>query len=96
MVRARPAQAGRARVSAKPGMARRIAIDGQDYDADAMTPGARALLQQLVFVQDRLQELANQQALLIRARNGYVLDLRTEIEGAMARKIDASALLVTE
>jgi hypothetical protein len=77
-------------------MGRKFTLDGRDYDIDAVSPAARALAQQLAFAQERLQELTNQQALLIRARNGYILDLKTEIEGREARKVDASALLVSE
>jgi len=76
-------------------MGRKFAIEGREYDADALSDTARALFQQLVFAQERLQELANQQALLVRARNGYILDLKTEIDGAAAR-IDAGALLVMD
>ena len=50
-------------------MGRKFAIEGREYDADALSDTARALFQQLVFAQERLQELANQQALLVRARN---------------------------
>lgn len=77
-------------------MDRVVTIDGRDYDPAAMPAPARALLQQLVFAEEKLRELTGQQALLIRARNGYILDLRTEIEGATARKVDASALLVAD
>lgn len=73
-----------------------VTIDGRDYDPAAMSAQARALLQQLAFAEEKLRELSGQQALLIRARNGYILDLRTEIEGATARKVDASALLVAD
>jgi hypothetical protein len=77
-------------------MNRSFTFEGRDYDTDSMSPEARALLQALAFAQDRLQELTNQQALLIRARNGYILDLKTEIEAREAAKVDVSALLVSE
>jgi hypothetical protein len=76
-------------------MGRKFAIEGRTYDADALSETARALFQQLAFAQERLQDLANQQALLVRARNAYILDLKTEIEGA-ATRIDAGALLVMD
>lgn len=77
-------------------MDRVVTIDGRDYDPAAMSAQSRALLQLLVFAEEKLRELTGQQALLIRARNGYILDLRTEIEGATARQVDASALLVAD
>ena len=76
-------------------MGRKFAIEGREYDADTVSDTARALFQQLLFAQERLQELANQQAVLVRARNAYILDLKTEIEGAAA-KVDAGALLVMD
>jgi hypothetical protein len=77
-------------------MGRKFTLDGKDYDTDAVTPEARDLALRLAFAQERLQDLANQQALLIRARNAYILDLKTEIEGRAPGKVDASALLVSE
>ena len=76
-------------------MGRKFAIEGRDYDADMLSDTGLALFRQLVFAQERLQELANQQALLVRARNAYILDLKTEIDGA-ATRIDAGALLVMD
>jgi len=77
-------------------MNRRFTFEGRDYDVDTISPEARALLQALSFVQERLQELTSQQALLTRARNGYILDLKTEIEAREGAKVDVSALLVSE
>jgi hypothetical protein len=63
-------------------MGRKFTLDGKEYDTDSVTQEAR--------------DLVNQQALLIRARNAYILDLKTEIEGRAPGKVDASALLVSE
>jgi len=54
-------------------------LDGVEYDMQAMAPEARAVAARLAFVQQRLQELQNQQALLNKARNAYIADLKTEL-----------------
>ena len=60
-------------------MTQRFRIDGDEYEAETLPPEGQALLESLTFAQVRLQELMNQQALLTRAKNGYIADLKTEI-----------------
>jgi hypothetical protein len=54
-------------------------IDGHDYDADALSTEGKALVERLTMVQFKLQELNNQQALLTKAKNAYIADLKSEI-----------------
>ena len=56
-----------------------LRLDGVQYDIRALAPSARVLAERLTFVQQRLQELHNQQAMLTKARNAYITDLKTEL-----------------
>lgn len=60
-------------------MSRRFRIDGVEYDANGLSDEGRALVERLTFTQLTLQELSNRQALLTKARNGYIADLKLEI-----------------
>lgn len=54
-------------------------IDGNEYDPETLSEDGRGLYERLMFTQRRLQELGNQQALLSKAKNAYITDLKTEI-----------------
>lgn len=60
-------------------MTQRFRIDGVEYDAECLTAQGKAILECMKFAQMRHKDLMNQQALLIKAKNAYVADLRTEI-----------------
>ena len=60
-------------------MTQRFHIDGAEYDAATLPKEGQALLGSMTFAQMRLQELMNQQALLTKAKNAYISDLKTEI-----------------
>ena len=60
-------------------MTKRFRIDGDEYDAGSLPAEGKALLESMTFAQMRLQELMNQQALLTKAKNAYIADLKTEI-----------------
>ena len=60
-------------------MTQRFRIDGAEYDAASLPKEGRALLESMTFAQKRLQEMMNQQALLTKAKNAYIADLKTEI-----------------
>jgi hypothetical protein len=66
----------------------RFTIDGTVHDIDTLGPKAQELARALVFVQRQQQELVNQQALLRKARNAYIADLKALLNGAagMARE----------
>lgn len=49
------------------------------FDPATLGPEGRALYDRLRFVEGRLQELANMQALLTKARNAYIADLKLEM-----------------
>lgn len=60
-------------------MSTRFRIDGDEYDSATLSENGRVLYERLIFTQRRLQELGNQQALLSKAKNAYIADLKTEI-----------------
>lgn len=60
-------------------MTKRFRIDRSEYDAGSLPPECKALLESMTFAQLRLEELSNQQALLMKAKNAYIADLKTEI-----------------
>ena len=60
-------------------MTQHFRIDGDEYEAETLPPEGKALLESMTFAQMRLQELMNQQALLTKAKNAYIADLKSEI-----------------
>ena len=60
-------------------MTKRFRIDGAEFDMDALSTEARALVERLSFVRLQVQSLSNQQALLTKAKNAYIADLKSEI-----------------
>jgi hypothetical protein len=53
--------------------------DGAAFDPARLSPEGRALYDRLRFIEGRLQELVNMQALLTKARNAYITDLKLEM-----------------
>ena len=60
-------------------MRQRLRLDGVDHDVHHLSAQARQILEQLRFVEQRLQELHNEQALLTKAKNAYIADLKSEL-----------------
>lgn len=60
-------------------MTKRFQIDGIDYNTNDFNSEAKIIMVQLSFVYERLNELKNNMALLSKAKNGYIEDLKTEI-----------------
>jgi hypothetical protein len=60
-------------------MNQRFRIDGAEYDMQNFTQEVRNLVAQLNFTILALQELSNQQALFMKAKNAYIADLKSEI-----------------
>lgn len=60
-------------------MSQRFRIDGDEYNTDDLNQESRDLLDRLTFTRLALQELSNQIALLTKAKNAYIADLKTEI-----------------
>ena len=60
-------------------MTKRFRLDGAEYDMDALSAEGRALVERLTFAHLQVQTLSNQQALLTKAKNAYIADLKSEI-----------------
>ena len=60
-------------------MSQRFRIDGVEYDIETLTQEGRDLVSRLTFARLQQQELSNQIALLTKAKNAYIADLKTEI-----------------
>jgi hypothetical protein len=60
-------------------MSRSFRIDGAEYDVDELSAEGSALVDRLMFVQRQTVELFNEQAVLNKAKNAYIADLKAEI-----------------
>ena len=60
-------------------MTKRFRLDGAEYDLGALSVEGRALVERLTFAHLQVQTLSNQQALLTKAKNAYIADLKSEI-----------------
>lgn len=56
-----------------------VKLGRQIYDLAKLPVEGKRLVVELRFVQIRIQELTNQHALLTKARNAYIADLKSEI-----------------
>lgn len=74
------------------GAGQSIVIDGKSYDASTLGAEGQAVLARLRFVQARLAELNNTQALMTKARNAYIADLKVEMVRGRTG-VDLSSLL---
>ena len=60
-------------------MSQKIKLDDKEYDVSDLSENAKATLASLQFATQRIQELNNMQALLVRAKNSYVEGLKREM-----------------
>ena len=60
-------------------MAKKIKLDGKEYETENLSETAKSQLASLQFVTQRLQELTNMQAILQRAKNSYIDSLKQEM-----------------
>ena len=57
-----------------------ITIDGQEYDAQALSDAAKTQLRNIQFVETQLQQLNNELAVADTARIGYTNALKAELD----------------
>lgn len=76
-------------------MKQRFWIDGFEYSSDGLSEEGSSLVEQLKFTQLRLHELGNQRALMTKAKNAYILDLKMEIVRERSG-VDLSALFTDD
>lgn len=60
-------------------MKQRFKLDNLEYEISSMSHEGRELVERLNFIQFKLQELKNNIALLSKAKNAYINDLKAEI-----------------
>ena len=60
-------------------MDQRFKVDGREYEISSLGQEGKELVGKLTFINVKLQELQNSIALLSKAKNGYIEDLKTEI-----------------
>ena len=56
-----------------------LRIDGVDHDSDALSEAGQAQLRALQHAEAQIRELTNMKALLTRAKNSYLEELKREI-----------------
>ena len=63
-------------------MSQKINIDGVEYDFESLSPEAKAIIEKLQHTDTQIQDNKNLSALLTRAKNSYIHELKREmIEG---------------
>ena len=72
-----------------------FSIDGVEYSTDGLSEEGIGLVKQLQFTQLRLHELSNQKALMTKAKNAYIADLKMEIVKERSG-VDLSALFTDD
>ncbi len=60
-------------------MGKKIQIDDKEYDGDTLSETGKSHLSMLNYVSKRVQELNHHRALLLTARNSYVVTLKQEM-----------------
>ena len=60
-------------------MQKRINLDGIEYDTSRLSDEAKKILVAYAHVNQRLQEALNMRAILTRAKNSYVSELKSEM-----------------
>jgi len=60
-------------------MSEKFKFEGTEYRLDELSDKGRELLKHLSFIHGKLQTLRAKKALLNRARNGYIEDIKAEI-----------------
>ena len=60
-------------------MTQKINMDGVDYDTNLLSDEGREVLLSYTYVNQQLQEALNMQAILTRAKNSYVSELKSEM-----------------
>ena len=76
-------------------MGQKFWIDGVEYSTDGLSEEGSGLVKQLKFTQLKLLELSNQRALMTKAKNAYIADLKMEIIKERSG-VDLSALFTDD
>jgi hypothetical protein len=72
-----------------------LRLDGEDYDLSKASDEAKAFVAQLQHIERLFAEKSNLMALLTKAKNAYIADLKTEIRKEISG-FDLSTLFAEE
>ena len=73
-------------------MTKQISVDGDVYNVKDFSETAQNLTKNILFVRQRIGELTNNHALLVKAKNSYISDLNADIVQARSG-VDLGTLL---
>jgi hypothetical protein len=60
-------------------MSNKIEIEGIEYNTEEFSPKALEILKYLTFSELKLREMSNRNALMIKAKNAYISDIKREV-----------------
>ena len=60
-------------------MVKKITLDGHDYNIADLTEDSQKIWSRMLFALQKLDELNGQHALLTRAKNAYIEDIKSEV-----------------
>ena len=60
-------------------MAKKFTLESLDYDVDDLTEDGQKIWSRMLFALRKLDELNGQHALLTRAKNAYIEDIKSEV-----------------
>ena len=63
---------------------KKVRIDGTDYEVDSLSDTAKKIVHELTLLEANLQDKQNIFQVFKKAKNAYMLDLKTEIINAKA------------
>jgi len=76
-------------------MSREFTLEGAAYQVDELSEKAKVLYEQLLFVYKSIEQLNGEHALLMRSKNGYIEDLKSEVIEKKSG-IDLGALFIED
>ena len=70
-------------------------VDGEKHSTDGLSPEGVELVSMLKFTQKKITTLTNQHALLMKAKNAYISDIKAEVVESRSG-LDVGALLTDD
>jgi hypothetical protein len=77
----------------KSDISKKIEIEGTEYKTEELSSKAIQILKHLTFSEQKLREMVNRKALMTKARNAYISDIKKEVI-KIKSGIDVSKLLI--
>jgi hypothetical protein len=70
-------------------------IDGKKYSTEGLSPDGLKLVSLIRFTQNKISNLSNQHSLLMKAKNAYIFDIKSEVVESKSG-LDLGALFTKE